>query len=142
MSRTLLAFDYGTQRIGVAIGQEITATARVLTTLKARNGIPDWQQVSQLITTWQPQLLVIGLPLTMEGEEQPITLAARRFGNRLAGRYNLPVIAVDERLTSQEARINRRHAGQRSDGPVDAEAARLILQSWLDSHSTPERAPQ
>lgn len=140
--RTLLGFDYGMRRIGVAVGQELTATATALLTLAARDGRPDWDQVSALIAQWQPQALVVGLPLNLDGSEQTMTVAARRFGNRLKGRYNLPVYLHDERLSSVDAaqRIDvsslPRHKKQ-DRGRVDRVAAQLILQTWLETQHTP-----
>ncbi len=136
--RTLLGFDYGMRRIGVAVGQELTGTATALVTLNARDGRPDWAQISALITEWQPQALVVGLPYNMDGSEQAMTVAARRFGNQLKGRYNLPVYLYDERLSSMDAeqRIEAaalpRHKKQ-DRGIVDRVAAQLILQAWLEA---------
>lgn len=131
--RTLLGFDFGTRRIGIAIGQELTGTARPLTTLTSRDGAPDWATLSRLIEEWRPAALVVGIPCHMDGSEMELTRLARRFGNRLQGRYNLPVFGVDERLTSVEAEATLRDAGERlAPGAVDQVAAQLILQSWLD----------
>ncbi|MCW9024844.1 MAG: Holliday junction resolvase RuvX [Gammaproteobacteria bacterium] len=137
MNRTFLGFDYGTKRIGIAVGQEITATARALITINSKNQKPDWDAISKLIAEWQPALLVVGLPLHMDGTEQPVTDAARRFGNQLKGRYNLPVEMMDERLSSHEAESlleqgpSRRNKKQNQ--AIDHLAAQLILQSWLDN---------
>jgi putative Holliday junction resolvase len=137
VNRTFLGFDYGTKRIGIAVGQEITATARALTTLNSKNQKPDWEAISKLIAEWQPDLLVVGLPLHMDGTEQPVTDAARRFGNQLKGRYNLPVEMMDERLSSHEAESlldqGSARKGKRLNQPIDDLAAQLILQSWLDN---------
>ncbi len=130
---TVLGFDFGTRRIGVAIGQTLTGTARPLTTLRAREGQPDWQEVARLLDDWRPQAFVVGLPVHMDGREHARTAAARRFGNRLHGRFGLPVIWIDERLTSEEAERQLRDAGG-DTGEVDAVAAQLIVQSWLDRH--------
>jgi putative Holliday junction resolvase len=132
--RTLLGFDFGTRRIGVALGQEITGTARPLTTLRSPNGAVDWAAISRIIDEWRPDALVVGIPLHMDGSEQEMTRAARRFGNRLNGRYNLPVFTVDERLTSDEAERLLRDSGRGAGDKeaVDAMAAQLILQAWLE----------
>lgn len=133
---TLLGFDFGTKRTGVATGQTITGSVSALTTLTAVNNKPDWQAISKLIDEWQPDLLIVGLPLNMDGSDTVITPAARRFGNQLKGRYNLPVEMVDERLSSVEAR-SRLHADEalrhkRFDREqVDQIAAQVIVQSWL-----------
>lgn len=131
----LLGFDYGTKRIGVAVGQTLTGSARPLTIVRARDGKPDWEAISRLITEWQPAALVVGLPVHMDGTEHERTARARRFGNQLAGRYNLPVHRVDERLTSYEAELELRAQGKGGEAP-DAVAAQLILQSWLDENCT------
>ncbi|HAW77355.1 MAG TPA: Holliday junction resolvase RuvX, partial [Alteromonas australica] len=81
--RTVLAFDFGTKSIGVAVGQEVTGTASPLAALKARDGIPDWQQIAALYEEWQPHLVVVGLPLNMDGSEQEMTQRAKKFANRL-----------------------------------------------------------
>lgn len=105
-NRTIIAFDFGTKSIGVAIGQEVTGTARALTAFKAQDGTPDWQQVEKLLKEWQPNLVVVGLPLNMDGTEQPLTARARRFANRLHGRFGVQVALQDERLSTVEARAN------------------------------------
>ncbi|MDR9436552.1 MAG: Holliday junction resolvase RuvX [Thiohalophilus sp.] len=142
--RTLLGFDYGLRRIGVAVGQEVTHSVAPLITLSRKTDKPDWDAITRLIDEWQPDLLVVGLPLTLEGEEQEMTQRARRFGNQLKGRYNLPVEMVDERLTSYEAEqllAERSHNGAGRNDPedIDQVAAQLILQSWFDQQLTPEQ---
>lgn len=137
-AQTLLGFDYGKQRIGIAVGQTLTASVTPLTTLKAIKQKPDWRSIQALIEEWQPDLLVVGLPLHMDGSEQLLTEEARRFGHKLKGRYNLPVEWIDERLTSNEAEeIFRQQGGKmRSDKQdIDKIAAGLILQSWLSQHN-------
>ncbi|WP_438969585.1 Holliday junction resolvase RuvX [Methylophaga sp.] len=134
-SRTLLGFDFGMKNIGIAVGQELTHTANPLTAIKARDGIPDWEKIRKLLDEWKPQLLIVGLPLNMDGTEQEMTAAARRFGNRLNGRFNIPVEWQDERLTTYEALDqmgihSKMDTRQRSD--VDQLSAQLILQSWLN----------
>jgi putative Holliday junction resolvase len=123
------------KNIGIAVGQELTATANPLTAIKARDGIPDWSQIEKLLKEWQPDLLIVGLPLNMDGTEQEMTAAAKRFGNRLNGRFNIPVEWQDERLTTYEALDqmgirSKMDSRQRSD--VDQLSAQLILQSWLN----------
>lgn len=139
--QTLLGFDFGTRRIGVAIGQVLTRTARPLAVLHSRDGGPDWNAIGALIGQWRPDALVVGMPLHMDGTEHELTAAARRFGNRLAGRYNLPVHRVDERLTSVEAErllaesatdTGRRRRPGNADA-IDSLAAAIILQAWLDA---------
>lgn len=134
----LLGFDYGTRRIGVAVGQTLTGAARPLTIVRARDGKPDWEAISRLIAEWQPTALVVGLPVHMDGTEHERTARARRFGNQLAGRYNLPVHRVDERLTSYAAELELRAQGKGGEA-LDAVAAQLILQSWLDAQAEESR---
>ena len=134
--RILLGFDFGTKRIGVAVGQELTRSARALETLKSRDGGPDWAGISRLIEQWQPAALVLGLPLNLDGSDHEITRLARRFGNRLRGRYNLPVYTIDERLSSAEAEALLAQQGCFDKEAVDKVAAQVILQSWLEQQST------
>ncbi|NOZ37931.1 MAG: Holliday junction resolvase RuvX [Gammaproteobacteria bacterium] len=138
MSRTLLGFDFGRNRIGVAVGQEVTCTVTPLLTLLGKNQKPDWSGISRLIEEWQPELLVVGLPLQEDGGEQDMSKAARRFGNQLKGRYNLPVELVDERYSSLEANMLLREKQAprvKKSMPQynDHIAAQLILQSWMDA---------
>jgi putative Holliday junction resolvase len=133
--RTILGFDYGLKNIGIAVGQELTSTASGLTVIKARDGIPKWEEIQALINEWKPQLLVVGLPLNMDGSEQKMTAASRKFGNRLNGRFQVPVEWQDERLSTYEALEqlgvrSKLHANKRDD--VDLISAQLILQSWLN----------
>ncbi|VEI44850.1 Holliday junction resolvase-like protein [Actinobacillus equuli] len=104
MARTILAFDFGTYSIGCAVGQNITGTAQGLPSFKAQDGIPNWDQIEKVIKEWQPERLVVGLPLNMDGSEQPLTQRAKKFANRLNGRFNLPVELQDERLTTVSAK--------------------------------------
>lgn len=135
--RLLLGFDYGTRQIGVAVGQAITGQARELCVLKAQNGAPDWQRVDALIREWQPDALVVGLPLNMDGTPSEMSERAAKFARRLHGRFNLPVHTHDERLTTFEAKGHRLAQGQRGgyrERPVDALAAALLLEGWLEEH--------
>lgn len=140
--RTILAFDFGLKRIGVAVGQELTRSAQALTTLNSRNNQPDWDEIQSLIREWQPQLLVLGLPTHMDGSEHAFTDATRDFGAQLKARYNLPLEYMDERLSSVEAEQTLKQRGIKIDGKsskshIDQVAAQLILQSWLNQHPTP-----
>ncbi|MGV6806289.1 MAG: Holliday junction resolvase RuvX [bacterium] len=135
MSKThlsLLAFDFGTRQIGVATGQTATNSASPLTVLKARDGVPDWNQLAQLIEEWQPNAALVGMPLNMDGTESELCQRVRKFANRLHGRFGLDVHLVDERLSTFDAKQNAEHRASYRDNPIDAEAAALILQSWLD----------
>lgn len=135
MNGNILGFDHGMKRIGVAVGQTLTGRARGIAALKARDGIPDWQQVEALIKDWQAVQLIVGLPLNMDDSEQQMTHAARRFGNRLSHWFAVPVSFVDERLSTHEALSQMGiHDKMQSDqrGDVDKLSAEIILQSWLD----------
>ncbi len=105
MSRTVMAFDYGTKSIGSAIGQEITGTASPLKAFKANDGIPNWDEIEKQIKEWQPNLLIVGLPTDLHGKDlDTITPRAKKFAQRLHGRFGLPVELHDERLSTTEAR--------------------------------------
>jgi putative Holliday junction resolvase len=125
-NKVFLCFDHGAKRIGVAVGQSITATATPLETVFCKNGKPDWQQISRLIRQWQPNEFVVGLPLTMNGERQEATESAEKFSRQLHGRHPLPVHLVDERLSSLEARNRLKNSYN-----VDPVAAQLILETWF-----------
>ncbi|NIC06343.1 Holliday junction resolvase RuvX [Billgrantia bachuensis] len=135
--RLVLAFDFGVRRIGVAVGNELLASARQLEPLPARDGIPDWSLVTRLVEEWQPDLFVVGLPLNMDGTESEMSTRARKFGKRLYGRYGKPCEMVDERGSTREAKAIAREKGllrpDRSyrDEGVDGIAAVLILESWF-----------
>ena len=132
--RTVLAFDFGLRQIGVAVGNCLLATTQPLTVLPAREGIPDWQALSDLVKEWQPDLLVIGDPINMDGSISELGERAARFARRLHGRTGLPFEMCDERLSSFEAKQASRDQGHRGDyrrHPVDSQAAELILRTWL-----------
>ncbi|GHG69757.1 putative pre-16S rRNA nuclease [Alishewanella longhuensis] len=133
--RTILCFDYGTKSIGVAVGSELTGSATLLAALKARDGIPDWEQIERLIKEWQPQLLLVGLPLNMDGSEQEFTVRTRKFANRLHGRFGLPVSLHDERLSTADARSRLfAEGGYRnlSKDKVDSLSAQIIFEGWYE----------
>lgn len=137
MINSLLAFDYGTKNIGVASGQTITRSASSQPALKARDGIPDWSQVEKLLQDWRPDLVLVGLPLNMDDSEGELAVRARKFANRLHGRFGVKVEMVDERLTSFAAKgevMQRGGSRDYKNNPVDSIAARLILEGWLESH--------
>lgn len=134
-SGNVLAFDVGRRLVGVAVGNRLGATTRALAALA--NG--DWPRLDALVADWQPERFVVGLPLALDGAEQPMTRVAREFARALERRYARPSHLVDERYTSGEAA--RRFAAQRARGiarrkdaaAIDALAAQIILQAWLDS---------
>ncbi|NBI42883.1 Holliday junction resolvase RuvX [[Haemophilus] felis] len=135
MNITALAFDFGTKSIGCAVGQSITGTAQALPSFKAQEGIPNWEAVARCIAEWQPNVIIVGLPLNMDGTEQPLTQRARKFANRLHGRFGIKVELQDERLTTTEARSEIfQRGGYRAlnKGKVDGISACLILESWFE----------
>jgi putative holliday junction resolvase len=137
----ILAFDYGTRRIGVASGDTLTRTARALTTLECVNGIP-WPAIEQLIADYRPAQLVVGLPRNMDGTPTVLTDPVRAFAADLHARYGTPVALVDERLSSREAEANLRSArasglkrGRTTHADVDKVAARILLERWFEGES-------
>ena len=102
--QSLLGFYFGTKSIGVATGQMITATAQPINAIKANDGIPNWDIVEKVIKEWQPDLVIVGLPLNMDGTEQPITQRAKTFANRLNGRFGVKTALQDERLTTASSK--------------------------------------
>lgn len=133
--RQVLAFDFGLRRIGVAFGQEMLGSASPVAMIPARDGVPDWDRMAGLLAEWKPDLVVVGLPLNMDGTESDLCARARKFGKRIHGRFHLPVEMMDERLSSVEAKEAVLAAGGSSDfgrHGVDDLAAVLILESWFN----------
>lgn len=140
-NQTVLAFDFGMKSIGVAVGQSITSTASPLSALKAKDGVPDWTLIAKLVQEWQPLALVVGLPLNMDGTPQAITDCAKKFGRRLAHKFNLKVYFQDERLTTVEAKARLFEFGgykKLTKEKVDSVSACLIYESWLVEPTTPQ----
>lgn len=133
---TILAFDFGLKHIGVAVGQLITKTANPLTRLAAKDGIPQWDSIGALITEWQVNALVVGLPLNMDNSEQFITKAAKKFANRLQQHFKLPVFLVDERLSTIEAKKQLHQQKNFDIKKVDQYAAKIILETWLNEYDS------
>lgn len=130
----LLGFDFGTKRIGVAVGQTITRTARPLDTIQAKEGEPQWEALDKIVHTWKPDALIVGIPLNMDGTEQYLTQAAKRFEDSLRERFSIPVFGIDERLTTKDARAQIfKKGGYKAlqNGQVDSVAAQLILETWF-----------
>lgn len=137
-TRTVLAFDFGLRRIGVAVGNTLTGTAEALATVAAQQGDPDWAAIDRCVADWRPGAIVAGVPYNMGGEDAAIATAALRFADQLGARYGIEVHRVDERLSSREAEDDlreRRRSGAKTRrvrrGEVDREAARLLLLQWL-----------
>ena len=135
--RTVIGFDFGKKYIGVAVGQEITGSASPLGSIKAKEGIPNWDSLSNYLKEWQPDLVVVGLPLNMDGSEQQLTLDAKKFGNRISGRFGLTVEFQDERLTTADAKERLfAQGGYRNlkKENIDAESAALIIESFFEAN--------
>jgi len=141
-----LGFDFGLKRIGVAVGQSISRTANPIAVLTALEGRPRWEEIAALITAWQADALVVGIPYQVDGGEQPMTLAARQFAQALRENFGLSVYMADERFTSIDARAQMLFEQQEVGGKplqlgttrqrlvVDHYAAQLILEDWLKAH--------
>ena len=137
-ARQIIAFDFGLRQIGVATGSEASQISSELSILQAKEGIPDWQAVATLFAEWQPDICIVGLPLNMDGSESALSQRARKFANRLNGRFGMEAILVDERLTSVEAKHIAREQGRSSDykkSPVDALAAKLLIDQWFQQQT-------
>ena len=130
-NQVLMAFDFGMAKIGVAVGQRITASASPVAIVRARDGIPDWTSLDKIVGEWQPCLFVVGLPLNMDGTESDMSGLARKFSRRLEARFKIPATTMDERLTTREA-----SEGVSKGEQVDAIAACLILESWFRNEAT------
>jgi putative Holliday junction resolvase len=138
---SLLAFDFGLKQIGVAYGQTLTNNAKGIAIIKAVDGVPQWSEISAVIEKWEPNIVLVGLPLNMDDSESELSGRSRKFARRLVGRFNVEVQMVDERLTSQEAKSFVRDQAENQKGrirdlkKIDHIAASLILQSWLNDPS-------
>lgn len=135
----VLAFDYGTKRIGVALGYAMLGSARPLNTLHVRaDAVIPWDDIDALIKEWRVTHLLVGIPLNMDGTSQTITKAAKRFAAGLGKRFALPVDEVDERLSTVEARQRLFEVGgyrKIQQSQVDSVAATILLEQWLRSHA-------
>lgn len=134
-----LGFDFGYKRIGVAVGQRLTKNATPLSTLKAIQGIPNWEQIGALITQWKPSALIVGLPTCIDGSPLYTTKAAQNFAKSLQKRWpNIPLYLVDERLSTVEARsLLFEQGGYRKlkQTEIDCLAACVILEQWLNEEN-------
>jgi len=131
---TVLAFDFGTRRIGVAVGNTVTRTARALTTVSGSTGHARLEAIRELVDEWQPQRLVVGVPLHADGTPHAMTMRAQRFARELAARFGIDVALADERHTTELAQsaLDEAGAGRKGRAVRDALAAQLILQGYLD----------
>lgn len=136
LASTVLSFDFGEQRVGIAVGEHLLASARPLTTIDNESNAARFELIAKLVKEWQPKLLVVGLPLSLDGSETDITQLCKKFARRLNGRFNIPVILIDERYSSVEASSQLSQSGikGRAQKPMlDQVAAQTILQSYFDS---------
>ena len=144
-ARVFLGFDFGTRHLGIAVGSTASGRAEPLASLPVRQNLPEWAALDRIIAEWKPATLIVGLPLNMDDSDNDMTRAARKFGQRLQGRYNLPVRWVDERLTSVDAKnalVEARVPWKRRKAQVDKLAACNILQAYLDEdRPNPKEAP-
>lgn len=148
MSSRALVFDFGTRRIGIASANRLSGMATPLATITARDGVPDWRHIAHLISEWQPQVLVIGLPRNTDGTESVMTARTRVFAAWLQQHSGLPVEEIDERYTSTEAEALLRD--QRRDGmrrrrvrapDIDRMAALLMARTWAQTRVQSQAVP-
>lgn len=136
---TVLAFDFGEKRIGVAVGETMLKVAHPLLTIGSESNAARFTQIAAIIQEWRPDLLIVGLPMHLDGKPHALTHLSKKFAQRLEGRFNLPVMMIDERLSSAEAAQNLREAGikeREQKAMLDAVAAQTILQSYFDGLAT------
>lgn len=137
---TLLAFDFGLARTGIAIGNTLTNIATPLCVLKSHDEKPDWEGISKLIKEWQPKRLIVGIPSYLDGSKSEMTQRTERFCRQLTGRYALPVETVNEQLSSLEAKQRLKQTRQKgrkkkiTKGEIDKLAAAIILESWIQQN--------
>jgi putative Holliday junction resolvase len=129
---TVIGFDFGVKRIGVAYGQNLTQTAQPLEEIPAKDGIPNWQDIQTILDEYQPELVVTGLPLNMDGTENEMCQRARKFAKRLHGRFGIKSLMWDERLSSDAAKDIKPSSNYKKNA-VDSLAAALILESWFEN---------
>jgi len=135
----VLAFDFGTRRVGVAVGNTLTRIAHPLATIDAEASAPRFAAIAALIDEWQPGCLVVGIPVHADGTPHAMTARARRFARQLHGRHGVPVVEADERYTTQGAQAALAatgRGGRRGRAARDAIAAQAILQGYFDEHGT------
>lgn len=131
--QSVMAFDFGTQKFGIAIGQKMIESVNPLPLFKVRDGIPDWQQLHKIIQEWQPDLFLVGLPLNMDDTESELSLRAKKFARRLQHQTNILTYMIDERLSTREARQQLQHyqaQGQAKRLNADSLVAGLLIETW------------
>jgi len=137
---TILAFDFGLKRTGVAVGNTLTGSATPECTLQSKDDAPDWQGITKLIDAWKPSKIIVGMPTELDGSENPLQKSVTRFSNQLNGRYNIPVEHENEQFSSIEAaqRLKQlRQSGRKQKikkEEVDKIAASIILETWMKNN--------
>jgi len=132
----VLGFDFGDKRIGIASGQTISCNASPLTTLSAINNKPDWASIEKIISEWQPDALIVGLPFYLDGSKSDMTARAEKFSRQLEGRFHLPIYTHNEALSSFEAeQFLSAKKNQHNKSDIDKIAAAIIVQSWLEQNT-------
>nr|WP_298890414.1 Holliday junction resolvase RuvX [uncultured Acinetobacter sp.] len=132
-AQTIMAFDFGTQKMGIAVGQSLIQNSNPLALFPMKDGIPNWDDLLKIVKQWQPNLFLVGLPLNMDDSESDLSRRARKFARRLRHQTNIDTWMVDERLTTRDARqdLMKLHAqGQAKHIQADSLAAGLLLESW------------
>ena len=134
---TVMSFDYGTEKIGIAIGQSISSTAEPLTIIRAKDGIPNWSQITSLIESWRPNFFVVGLPYNLDGSDSKLLQRALKFAQRLNGRFNIPTFGIDERLSSKAATEKFKTGNPKNSlrKEIDDVAAQIILETWFSEYN-------
>ena len=131
-----IAFDYGTRNIGIAVGQKITKSATTLPPLIAKNIVPPWDKIGELIKSWHPHALIVGMPHTADGSDLKVTKLAKNFIRELEERFKLPVYEIEEHLTTKAARteiFDRGGYKALQNKSIDSEAAKIILEDWMNN---------
>ena len=132
-AQTIMAFDFGTQKMGMAVGQALIESSTPLALFPMKDGIPQWENLLKIIKQHQPQLFLVGLPLNMDDSESELSTRARKFAKRLRHQSNIRTLMVDERLTTREARDELDHYQAQGRGKklaADSLAAALLIESW------------
>jgi len=133
-SQIVMAFDFGTKNIGIAIGQEITGSSQTFYTVKANQGEPEWTQLDKVVFDWNPKLFIVGDPLNFDGSESDMKEKSDKFSHQIQKKYKIPVKLVDERLTTKEARERIKEGvdmSLRSSNDIHQVSAQIILESWF-----------
>ena len=129
----IMAFDFGTQKMGMAVGQALIESATPLALFPMKDGIPNWDELHKIIKQYQPNVFLVGLPLNMDDSESELSTRARKFARRLRHQSNIDTLMVDERLTTREARDELDHYQAQGRGKklaADSLAAALLIESW------------